>query len=102
MNKADFQLEQGERQMAIAGGVVPSSCTSGLLCSPCPFCGVVPEACENTPAVWVPHKTSCYLRPHSMTVYQQRTWNRRANISIREIDEQANDQVECQEGSAAE
>ena len=21
----------------------PSSCTSGLLCSPCPFCGVVPE-----------------------------------------------------------
>lgn len=27
MNKADFQLEQGERQMAIAGGIAPSSCT---------------------------------------------------------------------------
>ena len=26
MNKADFQLEQGERQMAIAGGIAPSSC----------------------------------------------------------------------------
>lgn len=26
MKKADFQLEQGERQMAIAGGIAPSSC----------------------------------------------------------------------------
>jgi hypothetical protein len=28
MNKADFQLEQGERQMAIAGGIAPSSCNA--------------------------------------------------------------------------
>ena len=26
MNKTDFQLEQGERQMAIAGRIAPSSC----------------------------------------------------------------------------
>jgi len=54
MKKADYQLEQGERQMAIAGGIAPSPCTvdSIVLCPVCQRGDVWQEAVNRTEYVY--------------------------------------------------